>query len=260
MSDEVIKHVTLRRSALLSVALQLVGLVAQVGQQLHPVRGEVLTQEFEFAHEVADGRQPLVVGAPEAQALVGREVVAAQFGGRIVQTPVLETFTDPDAAARVLDEITPLYERVFAEPPYLEGPRDLAGFLEGYEAFRTMPGFRLVLARSGGALVGFAFGVLLQPDSRWWNGLDVDESFTREDGSRTFVIREIAVAPEQRRRGLGRELHAAVLEGARVERVTHAVRPEAEAAMRMYEAIGYRDLGAKPPAWEGAPVYRYMVR
>ncbi|MFC5666202.1 GNAT family N-acetyltransferase [Kitasatospora misakiensis] len=177
-----------------------------------------------------------------------------------MQTPVFETFTDPDAAARVLDEIAPLYEQVFAEPPYFEGPRDLAGFLEGYEAFRTMPGFRLVLARSGAALVGFAFGVLLQSDSRWWNGLGLDEGFTRENGHRTFVIREIAVAPEQRRQGLGRELHAAVLEGAQVERVTLAVRPEAQAAMNMYEALGYRNLGDKPPAWKGAPVYRYMVR
>ncbi|WP_308272453.1 hypothetical protein [Kitasatospora sp. SUK 42] len=110
---------------------------------------------------------------------------------------------------------------MFAESPYFEGPGDLAGFLEGYEAFRTMPGFRLVLARSGPALVGFAFGVLLQSDSRWWHGL---------------------------------------LEGAGVEHVTLAVRPEARAAMRMYEALGYRELGDKDPAREGAPVYRYMVR
>ncbi|MFI9362409.1 GNAT family N-acetyltransferase [Kitasatospora sp. NPDC053057] len=174
--------------------------------------------------------------------------------------PVFETFTDPDVAAQLLDEIAPLYERVFAEPPYFEGPRDLAEFLEGYESFRTMPGFRLVLARSGAALVGFAFGVLLQSDSRWWNGLGLDDDFIREDGRRTFVIREIAVAPERRRQGLGRELHAAVLEGARVERVTLAVRPEAQAAMKMYEALGYRELGDKVPAWDGAPLYRYMVR
>ncbi|MFE4974234.1 GNAT family N-acetyltransferase [Kitasatospora sp. NPDC056651] len=173
---------------------------------------------------------------------------------------MFETITNPDAAARVLDEIAPLYEQVFAEPPYFEGPRDLAGFLEGYEAFRTMPGFRLVLARSGASLVGFAFGVLLQSGSHWWDGLGLDEDFTRDDGHRTFVIRELAVAPGQRRQGLGRQLHTAVLGGPRVERVTLAVRPEAEAAMKMYEALGYRELGDKTPAWEGAPVYRYMVR
>ncbi|MFD4658953.1 GNAT family N-acetyltransferase [Kitasatospora sp. NPDC058444] len=177
-----------------------------------------------------------------------------------MQTPVFETLTDPDAAARALDEMAPLYRQVFAEPPYLEGPDDLAGFLEGYESFRTMPGFRLVLARSGAALVGFAFGVLLQSDSRWWHGLGLTKDFTHEDGHRTFVIREIAVVPERRRRGLGRKLHAAVLAGADVERVTLAVRPEAQAAMKMYEALGYRGLGDKPPAEEGAPAYRYMVR
>jgi len=176
-----------------------------------------------------------------------------------VEKTKFETFTDPDAAAQALNEIAPLYEQVFAEPPYFEGPRDLAGFLEGYESFRAMPGFRLVLARAG-ALVGFAFGVPLQSDSRWWHGLGLDEDFTREDGHRTFVIREIAVAPDRRRQGLGRELHAAVLEGAQAERVTLAVRPEAQAAMKMYEALGYRELGDKTPAWEGAPVYRYMIR
>ncbi|MBB4921368.1 hypothetical protein ABH930_005262 [Kitasatospora sp. GAS204A] len=30
--------------------------------------------------------------------------------------------------------------------------------------------------------------------------------------------------------------------------------------MKMYEALGYRELGDKTPAWEGAPVYRYMIR
>ncbi|MFI6157011.1 GNAT family N-acetyltransferase [Kitasatospora sp. NPDC051170] len=169
-----------------------------------------------------------------------------------MENPDFEIVTGAASAARALDEIAPLYERVFAEPPYFEGPRDLADFLDGYERFRTMPGFRLVLARSGG-LVGFAFGVLLQSGSRWWDRLGLDPEFTREDGRRTFVVREIAVAPEYRRRGLGRELHAAVIEGIDAERVTLAVRPEAEAAVRMYEALGYRDVGAMTP-------YRCMVR
>ncbi|MFJ9697067.1 GNAT family N-acetyltransferase [Kitasatospora sp. NPDC101183] len=176
-----------------------------------------------------------------------------------MENPAFETVTDAGGAARVLDEIAPLYERVFAEAPYFEGPRDLADFLEGYDRFRTMPGFRLVLVRSGG-LVGFAFGVLLQSNSRWWDSLGLDPEFTREDGRRTFVIREIAVAPEHRRRGLGRELHAAVLAGVEAERVTLAVRPEAKAAVRMYEALGYEDVGAMTPSWDGAPVYRCMVQ
>ncbi|GAA2112060.1 GNAT family N-acetyltransferase [Kitasatospora saccharophila] len=177
-----------------------------------------------------------------------------------MQDFVLDTVTDPDAAAQALDVIAPLYGQVFAEPPYFEGPRDLAGFLKGYEAFRSMPGFRLVLACSGETLAGFAFGLLLQSDSRWWTGLDLDDSFTREDGHRTFVIREIAVGPEWRRQGLGRALHAEVVGGTSAERTTLAVRPEAEAATKMYAALGYRDLGTKEPAGEGDPVYRYMIR
>ncbi|SOB84706.1 GNAT family N-acetyltransferase [Streptomyces sp. 1331.2] len=176
-----------------------------------------------------------------------------------MEKPVFETVTDAESAARLLDEIAPLYEQVFAEPPYFEGPRDLADFLEGYDRFRTVPGFRLVLARSGG-LVGFAFGVLLQSDSRWWDSLGLDSEFVREDGRRTFVIREIAVAPGYRRRGLGRDLHAAVLEDIEADRITLAVRPEAEAAVKLYEALGYRNVGDMTPSWDGAPVYRCMVR
>ncbi|WP_369182951.1 GNAT family N-acetyltransferase [Streptomyces sp. Y1] len=69
------------------------------------------------------------------------------------------------------------------------------------------------------------------------------------------MVRELAVAPECRRRGLGRGLHAAVIEGAEVDRITLAVRPEAEAAVRMYEALGYRDVGDMTPSWDGVPVH-----
>ncbi|WP_051836275.1 hypothetical protein [Streptomyces sp. NRRL WC-3742] len=98
-----------------------------------------------------------------------------------MENPAFEIVTDADRAARALDEIAPLYEQVFAEPPYFEGPSDLVDFLEGYGRFRTMAGFRLVLARSGG-LVGFAFGVLLQSGSRWWDSLGLDAEFTRSGG------------------------------------------------------------------------------
>ncbi|WP_369186067.1 hypothetical protein [Streptomyces sp. Y1] len=61
--------------------------------------------------------------------------------------PVFETVADAVNAARVLDGIAPLYEHVFAEPPYFEGPRDLADFLEGYAKFRFSRG-RTGIARS----------------------------------------------------------------------------------------------------------------
>lgn len=73
------------------------------------------------------------------------------------------TVTDPVAAGRELDDLAPVYEAVFAEPPYLEGPRDVAEFLERYQREHKTPGFRLVLARDAGKLAGFAYGLPSRP-------------------------------------------------------------------------------------------------
>lgn len=171
------------------------------------------------------------------------------------------TVTDTVAAGRELDDLAPVYEAVFAEPPYLEGPRDVAEFLERYQREHKTPGFRLVLARDGVRLAGFAYGLPLASNTGWWSGFldtDLPEGFTREDGHRTFVVMELAVVADQRGRGVGRALHTALLDGVSAERVTLAVRPEAPAAA-WYERLGYQLVGLTQP-WDGAPVYRSMVK
>ncbi|MGO4462598.1 N-acetyltransferase family protein [Streptomyces sp. M-16] len=173
------------------------------------------------------------------------------------------TVTDPAAAGRELDDLAPLYEAVFAEPPYLEGPRDVAGFLERYQHEHTTPGFRLITAREHGELVGFAYGLPLSSGTRWWEGFTdgtlLPDGFTREDGHRTFVVMELAVLAHLRGTGVGRTLHAALLREAKgAERVALAVRPEAPAAA-WYERLGYQLVGLTQP-WDGAPVYRSMTK
>ncbi|MFG3001475.1 GNAT family N-acetyltransferase [Streptomyces sp. NPDC048340] len=171
------------------------------------------------------------------------------------------TVTATAAAGRELDDLAPVYEAVFAEPPYLEGPRDVAEFLERYQREHKTPGFRLVLARDGGELVGFAYGLPLASTTGWWSGFldtELPEDFTREDGRRTFVVMELAVLADRRGHGIGRALHTALLDGVTAERVTLTVRPEAPAAA-WYERLGYRLVGLTQP-WEGAPVYRSMAK
>ncbi|MFI8504945.1 GNAT family N-acetyltransferase [Streptomyces sp. NPDC085524] len=171
------------------------------------------------------------------------------------------TITDPAVTGRQLDSLAPVYEAVFAEPPYLEGPRDVADFLERYQREHKTPGFRLVLAHDDDGLTGFAYGLPLSSDSGWWSGLlnsDLPEEFTREDGRRTFVMMELAVRAEHRGRGVGRTLHTALLDGVTAERATLAVRPEAPAAS-WYKRLGYTRVGLTQP-WDGAPVYRALVK
>ncbi|WP_327267133.1 GNAT family N-acetyltransferase (plasmid) [Streptomyces sp. NBC_01232] len=171
------------------------------------------------------------------------------------------TVTDTVSAGRELDDLAPVYEAVFAEPPYNEGPRDVAEFLERYQREHKTPGFRLVLARDGGELTGFAYGLPLASTTGWWSGFlntALPEEFTREDGRRTFVVMELAVLADRRGLGVGRALHAALLNGVTAERVTLTVRPEAPAAA-WYERLGYELVGVTQP-WDGAPVYRSMIK
>ncbi|MFF3215589.1 GNAT family N-acetyltransferase [Streptomyces sp. NPDC002886] len=165
------------------------------------------------------------------------------------------------AAGRELDDLAPVYEAVFAEAPYNEGPRDVADFLERYQREHKTPGFRLVLAHDDGRLVGFAYGLPLASTTGWWSGFldtELPEEFTREDGRRTFVVMELAVLADRRGHGVGRALHAALLDGVSAERVTLAVRPEAPAAA-WYERLGYGLVGLTQP-WDGAPTYRSMIK
>ncbi|MEV4503799.1 GNAT family N-acetyltransferase [Streptomyces klenkii] len=171
------------------------------------------------------------------------------------------TYEGP-GAARQLDVFLALYEEVYAEPPYCEGPREVAEFIERFLRQTGRPAFRLVLAYDGTAVVGFTFGYLLPADTLWWNGLlePMPEAFTKETGERTFVVIELAVGKPWRRLGIAAGLHARLLDGVRAERATLTMRPEPEAAAARcaYAAWGYRKVGRSQP-WSEAPVYDSMV-
>lgn len=175
----------------------------------------------------------------------------------------ITTVTDPGQATRLLDDIAPVYEEVYAEPPYHEGPRDVAQFIERYGREHKVRGFRLATARNDqGELSAFAYGLPLSSSTTWWEGfLDTTlaDNFTREDGRRTLVIMELAVRAQYRRRGLARALHTALMEDNPAQRVTLAVRPEAEPATSLYDDLGYRLVGHTRP-WDDAPTYRCMIR
>jgi ribosomal protein S18 acetylase RimI-like enzyme len=174
---------------------------------------------------------------------------------------VVGRYRGPEAAGP-LDALLPLYEEIYAEPPYREGPREIAEFLDRTERQVGHRGFRLVTASAGAQIVGFSFGYPLPADTRWWAALlePVPPDVTRETGQRSFAIIELAVRASLRRRGIAARLHAALLADLGVQRVTLTVRPEPEAApaRSAYAAWGYRKIGRTQP-WDGAPVYDALV-
>lgn len=175
----------------------------------------------------------------------------------MVDLEVLTAEDDPP-----VELVLEVYAEAYAEPPYLEGPAEVEDFARSWSARVVSPGFRLVLARDAGRVVGFAFGVELQPDTRWWSGalepLPVD--MVEEWPGRTFAVIELAVLADHRQRGIGTRLHERLLADVQTERVTLAVRPEPEVAhaRAAYERWGYRKVGQIQPG-PGLPVYDVMV-
>lgn len=173
-----------------------------------------------------------------------------------------EQYAGEDAAGQ-LDSFLSAYEEVYREPPYCEGPSDVAQFIEHYQSQARRPGMRLVLARDGGEVVGFTYGYPLPADTAWWKSIqeELPAAFVREDGQRTWAIIELAVRKDWRRRGVAAALHALLIHDAvGAERVTLTVRPEpdAKAAQSAYARWGYREVGLAHP-WDEAPFYTAMV-
>ena len=167
---------------------------------------------------------------------------------------------DGSAVGLFVDEMAPVYAQVYAEPPYLEGPEDVADFLSWLSDREDM---RLVLARDGSRLVGFGLAFRLR-DGSWWtrllDPLPADFDSSESEAGRTLVILELAVDAGYRRRGIARSIHDALLDQPGLDRASLTVRPESEAepARRAYAKWGWRQVSRKQP-WAEAPVYNLML-
>ena len=170
------------------------------------------------------------------------------------------------AAARDLEpELVATYAEVYADKlgtPFFGVER----FRERFAAHTARDGYTLVTARAapvGDAdpeLVGYAYGVPLAADTRWWSGLvaPLPAEATREDGGRTFALNEIMVRRPWRRRGVGRLLHDALLSARTEGRAALLVDPTNTPARSAYLAWGWRWVGRVQP-FPDAPVYDAML-
>ncbi|WP_309051445.1 GNAT family N-acetyltransferase [Streptomyces sp.] len=169
---------------------------------------------------------------------------------------------DGAAAVRAQEAFRLIYAEAFAEPPALETEDDVAAAFVRFPALAGRPGFRAALARTEeGEPVGLAYGHPLPPDAVWWDELThaVPDDLRREDGHRTFGLRELAVRGPWRGQGIARRLHETLREGLRAERMLLNVHPENTAATAAYRSWGYRAVGEARPGGTGAVPHRVML-
>ena len=111
----------------------------------------------------------------------------------------------------LIDEMTQIYDEVYAEPPYNSGSlwqRD--AFLDRTTRQAARSGFAIVLARSvGDGLVGYSFGLPFD-EGRWWSG-NASEPPSEILSASKFAVIELIVRKPWRGRGIGRQLHDRLL-------------------------------------------------
>jgi GNAT superfamily N-acetyltransferase len=149
-------------------------------------------------------------------------------------------------AAPLFGRMVDLYALVYAEPPYEEGPDEVAGFAAKLPEEASRPGFTLVAAEDGSDLVGAAYGWTMPPDT-WWSRAvgDPDPQIKAAD---KFAVMEWIVRPDRRRQGVGRELMRLLLAGQPERWATLASDPRS-AARTIYGRYGWQQVGTSRLPW-----------
>jgi len=112
----------------------------------------------------------------------------------------------------------------------------------------SSPGFALATARIDTEMIGYAFGYVLQPGARWWEGLVTEQlpEITKETGQRTFALNELHIRADHRGEGIASALHRKLLTSGTYERATVLVRPDNPAG-EQYAHWGYQPIGRMQP-------------
>lgn len=165
---------------------------------------------------------------------------------------------DGPATAAVSDRLVDVYRAAMGAAPFHETEVEAGFFAEELAGELEEPGFGCWVAGDDDQVVGFAYGYEThEVPSEGWYGLLRDAVGQGPDGAARwlegqFAVVWIAVRPDRRGRGLGRQLLERLLEGAATERawlITHDLDTPARA---LYRSLGFRELGRGPLGWHDA--------
>lgn len=170
--------------------------------------------------------------------------------------PVTYTRHSAESAIAVFPALVRLYAIVYAEPPYTEGPEQVAGFADGLPAESRRPGFTLVAAEDAGDLVGAAYGWTMAA-GRWWMRADVEPPADLRAAEK-FAVMEWVVHPHRRGTGIGAELIRRLLDGRPERWATLASNPAAP-ARAVYQRAGWQQVGRSAMP-DGTPMHLLALR
>ena len=146
-------------------------------------------------------------------------------------------------------EIGLIYAEAYRDPPYHEGERETASFLEHLPRQPEHPGFAMVVAEdSDGQAAGFVFGFTFEPGTWWKPGAEEPEIV---HGVPRFAVMELAVRPAFHGRGIATALLSELLSDRTEPYATLCANPRA-AARQIYAAWGWEQAGTVHPPEVGA--------
>ncbi|MEU4555921.1 GNAT family N-acetyltransferase [Micromonospora violae] len=153
-------------------------------------------------------------------------------------------------AAPFFGPLVDLYECVYAEPPYEEGPDQVARFRDCLPGEADRLGFTLVTVAVDSSLVGAAYGWTM-PAGDWWTRADADPPAEIRAVAKLAVM-EWIVHPHHRGEGVGAELMRRLLAD-RPERYATLASDPRSRARQVYARNGWRQVGTSVLPW-GPPM------
>ncbi|MBD8534913.1 GNAT family N-acetyltransferase [Plantibacter sp. CFBP 13570] len=169
-----------------------------------------------------------------------------------MMSPVGYTSFTGSAPDEVWGEVTQLFVAAFTAEPYNEDAIDLATIRQWGPEHLGHRGGRLVIATVDGRVVGFVLAHGLDADPAWLGILAqlADSSSTASAAlarpADAVVVHELAVAEDQRGRGIARGCLAAVLQDRSETQTVIGVYERATEAAAMYHRWGLSELGRVP--------------
>lgn len=166
--------------------------------------------------------------------------------------PQFKIFEDT-APSDIWADVRTLFIAAFSAAPYFEGPAELDTIASWGPEQLAQQGGRLVVAYLAGAVAGFALSHGIVDDQPWQKilaettGPAGDRRGTATAPENLVVIQELAVAANQRGRGVAKECVRRLLADRPETHVVLGVYGQAEAAYAMYRNWGFQKFGTVEP-------------